>query len=78
MKIGDIIARKDMLLLKCRIIGEIPEWDAWEVEDVTKLKGMNTPLDEDEMIAKGYGKTRRKKGDKSMVFKDDDRWIVVG
>ena len=31
MKVGDVIARKDMLQLKFCIVGESVEWDAWVV-----------------------------------------------
>jgi len=34
MKIGDVIARKDMPSLPYRIIGEHKEWDAWIVNNL--------------------------------------------
>lgn len=64
MKIGDIIARKDMPQLKEKIVGESKDWNAWEV-----ISLWTSPFKED--------RKRYKKGSISLVFKDDDRWFVV-
>lgn len=34
LKIGDIIARKDMPQLLCQIVGENEEWDMWVVRSL--------------------------------------------
>ena len=58
MKIGDIIARKDMPWIAYQIVSENTNFPAWNVE---------------------LAKFSAKKGvhKKGMVFKDDNRWVVV-
>ena len=65
MKVGDIIARKDMPQLKCKIVGEQNKgkWgDIWYVEEMWV-----SPFKED--------RKRRKRG--GFIYKDDERWFVV-
>ena len=74
-KIGDIIHPKDAnaAYIKFKIVGDAsPEWDAWYVEPLHSYRGLFTPLDEDE----AKYEPRHKKTDKTMVFKDDDRWVL--
>ena len=79
MKIGDIVFRRDMPMLKFRITGENEHFpDMWNVEPIRFYKGLFAPLDEEENRKAGYGRTpRRKKTDKQMISKNDDRWIVI-
>jgi len=65
MKIGDMIARKDMPQLKCKIVGESDDWGGiWYVE---------------ELYVSWFAEDRKRQKKKSKLFitKDDDRWFVV-
>ena len=63
MKIGDIIARKDMPTLPVKIVGESNEWGGiWYIKILTRL-----PRED-------YNRNRSKQG---FITKDDNRWEVV-
>ena len=38
-KIGDIITRKDMPSMTCRIEGDNPNWNAWDVVSIGNTRG---------------------------------------
>lgn len=63
VKIGDIIARKDMPSLRCEIIGEGNDWGGvWYVAELYV-----SPFKED--------RARKKK--KLFICKDDERWFII-
>jgi len=41
MKIGDLIARKDLLHIIYRIVSENEKWNAWNVKIVSDPKGLH-------------------------------------
>ena len=69
-----LIARKDMSHLLCRIVGGYVKWSAWDVWLCGRARCKLMVMD-GQIIRK---KPVRKGEPDGMVFKDDDRWEIVG
>jgi len=63
LKVGDVVARKDMPQFQFRIIGENETFpNMWNVELVLDLS---------------FRKLKKDRDKKQMIAKDDERWFVV-